>query len=110
MWLLETHYTRLRWFAVEDILRLGGYAILSHVWSSQEDTFQHVKELEGLPLEQRRSLLSHKIQGCCHYAASLGFSWVWIDTCCINKESTRVPSSIMHYSRALSYACLVRQR
>ena len=41
MWLLDTHYTQLRWFSFEEILNRGGYAILSHVWNSQEDTFQH---------------------------------------------------------------------
>ena len=30
----------------------------------------------------------NKIYGCCKEAKALGFSYVWIDTCCINKDSS----------------------
>ncbi|KAH0537946.1 hypothetical protein FGG08_005396 [Glutinoglossum americanum] len=29
-----------------------------------------------------------KIEGCCAEASRLGFTYVWIDTCCINKDSS----------------------
>jgi N-acetyl-beta-hexosaminidase len=32
--------------------------------------------------------LSSKVQSYCEYAAFLGFKWVWIDTCCIDKSSS----------------------
>lgn len=28
-----------------------------------------------------------KVQGCCQQAKTEGFEWVWIDSCCINKDS-----------------------
>lgn len=60
------------------------YAILSHTWGSDEVLYQDI--LKGFC-----SVASHpgfsKVQGCCAQARSVGFQWVWIDTCCIDKTS-----------------------
>ena len=64
---------------------------MSHVWGrpEEEDTFVHVRGLSGAPIEERWSKLSPKVRDCCTYTAGrLGFEWVWIDTCCIDKSSS----------------------
>lgn len=75
------------------------YAILSHRWgdsevtlrefNKQRDTFRsftlfqaHYKKLQ----DQHTGLW--KIIRCCQLAAEHGFTWVWIDTCCIDKSSS----------------------
>jgi hypothetical protein len=83
MWLLNTSCAELQWF----IYRVD-YAILSHVWSKNEDTFQHIKGLVCMQFKERWSHVSPKVAKCCKYAKGLGFEWVWIDTCCIDKSSS----------------------
>ena len=60
-----------------------GYAILSHRWEGAEVSFQ-----EFLDPKVRRSPRSAKIRRLCDFAKLLGFEWVWIDTCCIDKRSS----------------------
>jgi hypothetical protein len=81
------------------------YAILSHVWGEKEDTFQGIQSLAELPAEIRWLRVSPKVRNCCKYAKSLGFEWVWIDTCCIDKSSSAelseaINSMYQWYSRA----------
>lgn len=59
------------------------YAILSHTWDKQELLFDDMKrsDPEGLPGFE-------KVDKCCKLAASRGFEYVWIDTCCIDKNSS----------------------
>ncbi|KAI0509022.1 hypothetical protein F5B22DRAFT_638388 [Xylaria bambusicola] len=70
--------------------RQEGYAILSHRWIGLEITFD---ELKNYTVELRtgsRPLSSpqaDKIRGACEAARNQGISWMWIDTCCINKNS-----------------------
>ncbi|KAJ5710543.1 hypothetical protein N7488_004699 [Penicillium malachiteum] len=64
----------------------GGYAILSHRWvAGQEISFQEM-------LQPNRDTVSKtgytKIKGFCERAAFNNFQYAWIDTCCINKESS----------------------
>jgi len=59
------------------------YAILSHTWGEGEVTFQDFTSEErtkrkGWP----------KVDHCCRLAARDGWSWVWIDTCCIDKSDS----------------------
>lgn len=65
------------------------YAILSHRWVGQEITFNqikaHVAELKSR--KPQATLQLEKIRRSCETAQSLGFDWIWIDTCCINKTS-----------------------
>ena len=65
------------------------YAILSHTWGEGEVSFQ---ELQKAKLDQSNMLNSskgyQKIKDCCKLAASDGWQYVWIDTCCIDKTSS----------------------
>ncbi|KAE8352138.1 hypothetical protein BDV28DRAFT_135709 [Aspergillus coremiiformis] len=59
------------------------YAILSHRWTKTEISFQDIlhnrkKETEGY----------RKVEQFCAVANQNGFEYAWIDTCCINKESS----------------------
>jgi hypothetical protein len=58
------------------------YAILSHRWGDEEVSFQDMQA-------QRSSKRDYsKISRFCDRAAQDGFAYAWIDTCCINKESS----------------------
>ena len=59
------------------------YAILSHRWGDDEVTFQEFRK--GKKQEGQGYT---KIRRCCALAWNRGFTWVWIDTCCIDKKSS----------------------
>ena len=92
MWLLSTDRAELHYFVSAEKVP-GGYAILSHVWETQEHTFQAIQALRtqcegsgGNP----RDLLDpqDKIRRFCEIAQSHGYQWAWADTCCIDKTSS----------------------
>ncbi|KAH9935205.1 HET-domain-containing protein [Epithele typhae] len=94
MWLLKTARAELHYF-FEPGAVYGGYAALSHTWSQDpahpEQSFQDLqaiiarcKETDANP----RDVVCDKIRMCCITAERDGYKWVWIDTCCINKESS----------------------
>ncbi|RPD76184.1 HET-domain-containing protein [Lentinus tigrinus ALCF2SS1-7] len=92
MWLLSTDRAELHYYVSPEEVP-DGYAILSHVWDKKEHTFQEIKALstrcEGTDTNPRDLLHpSDKIRRCCEVAASHGYRWVWIDTCCIDKTSS----------------------
>lgn len=60
------------------------YAILSHRWEEEEVTFRDIQDIETA------SCLKgfEKIQNTCQQASKDGYHYAWIDTCCINKESS----------------------
>lgn len=61
------------------------YAILSHTWDGEEVTLQELQD----PLVNERSKKGwDKIEKCCLQAVKDGFEWVWIDSCCIDKNSS----------------------
>jgi hypothetical protein len=60
------------------------YAILSHVWGQEEVTFNDIATLEKA--EQMKGFA--KIVGACKTAFKNELQYIWIDTCCINKESS----------------------
>ncbi|KAI0664360.1 hypothetical protein C8Q70DRAFT_232083 [Cubamyces menziesii] len=72
MWLLQTSDATLHFF---DAGKIPSYAILSHVWREEEQSFQDVMALRAASREVR-------------YGAGAGYHWVWIDTCCIDKSSS----------------------
>ncbi|EIW61724.1 HET-domain-containing protein [Trametes versicolor FP-101664 SS1] len=77
----------LRYF--NDVKEVNGrYAILSHVWEQPEQSFQEIRQLqyEGASLHDPR--ICDKILGAINAARLLGFYWIWIDTCCIDKTSS----------------------
>ncbi|KAH9920850.1 heterokaryon incompatibility protein-domain-containing protein [Epithele typhae] len=112
MWLLRADDAALvRFNSPEDVPE--GYAILSHVWGDQEDSFQQVQLLNSQSFQpgcSTRDLLSPKIRMCCMLAESYGYRWIWADTTCINKESSAelsegINSMFSYY--AASQICVV---
>ena len=89
MWVLETSTLRLRFFPSPDKVP-GGYVILSHTWAGEEQSFQQLQEINRRDIsdKERRALVSVKIRKFCHLADDEGYSWGWIDTCCIDKTSS----------------------
>jgi hypothetical protein len=98
MRLIETTTLRLVNFYDGNI---PSYAILSHTWGSEEDevTFQEFRDLPTGRL--KKSVMSGplanavtkkpgfvKIRGAAELAASRGHTYLWIDTCCIDKTSS----------------------
>ncbi|KAI6041053.1 heterokaryon incompatibility protein-domain-containing protein, partial [Pisolithus marmoratus] len=73
------------------------YAILSHCWGVEEEgeqevLFEDMKQLLIVSDEERKEIRTRtgymKIIDTCRQAQKDGLEWVWIDTCCINKESS----------------------
>ncbi|KAI0769311.1 HET-domain-containing protein [Trametes elegans] len=102
MWLLETSTGKLHYFP--DPSRVN-YAILSHVWiPGKEQTFQDLQALHTLSAKERWTHrldrvarrprptalagASEKIRECCAFARARDYSWLWVDTCCIDKTSS----------------------
>lgn len=59
------------------------YAILSHTWEDDECTFQDLCAGSG---KGKRGWL--KVRNACAQALKDGLEYIWIDTVCINKESS----------------------
>ncbi|KAK7442000.1 hypothetical protein VKT23_016278 [Stygiomarasmius scandens] len=60
------------------------YAILSHTWQGEQVVFQDMHDLAIA----KRKVGWVKIVNACAYARKYDFEWIWIDSCCINKESS----------------------
>ncbi|KAF5344936.1 hypothetical protein D9758_011568 [Tetrapyrgos nigripes] len=80
MRLLNTQTLKLQEFDT-DIPR---YAILSHRWEKEEVTFQDIQNLQTASLKAGYA----KVWNACARARNYDFEWIWIDSCCINKESS----------------------
>ncbi|KAF5357329.1 hypothetical protein D9758_005961 [Tetrapyrgos nigripes] len=67
---------------------LHGYSVLcyplSHTWEQEEVTFQ---DIQNLKTAQSKAGW-HKVKNACLRARRYHFDWIWIDSCCINKESS----------------------
>ncbi|PIL26188.1 hypothetical protein GSI_11943 [Ganoderma sinense ZZ0214-1] len=92
MWLLSTDRAELHFFATPQDVP-DGYAILSHVWDMDgpEQSFQDTELLAAKysgPTDSPRKHASRKVRECCKLAQKHGFSWLWIDTWCIDKRSS----------------------
>jgi hypothetical protein len=66
------------------------YVILSHRWSTEEVTFADISKA---PILDRQSQARTKkgftkIQGACKLAFEDGYTWIWMDSCCIDKSSS----------------------
>ncbi|KAM5354569.1 hypothetical protein ACJ41O_001216 [Fusarium nematophilum] len=75
------HTTRLE--VVSFDADLPTYSILSHTWEDEEITLRDLERgraegMKGYP----------KLQNACALAASQGYDYIWIDTCCIDKTSS----------------------
>ncbi|KAF4964048.1 hypothetical protein FSARC_7997 [Fusarium sarcochroum] len=67
--------------------KLPGYAILSHTWlvgDKEEVDFEDMER--GNPEAKVTSWL--KIRFCGEQAHKDGLEYFWVDTCCINKQSS----------------------
>ena len=59
------------------------YAILSHQWGAEEVTFEdlarpNVVQMQGFT----------KLYNACQLSRTLGYNYLWMDTCCIDKSSS----------------------
>ncbi|KAK7468399.1 hypothetical protein VKT23_002914 [Stygiomarasmius scandens] len=83
MRLLHTETLQLKEFFGKDI---PPYAALSHTWEeSQEVSFQEFQN----PTEDVKKRSGYtKILEACRLSYRYGFQYIWIDTCCINKDSS----------------------
>lgn len=77
----------------EDLARIK-YGILSHCWGDPKEEVQF-KEMDALirmggPVRKKLRQRSgyQKIHKSCEQAWKDGLAWLWVDTCCINKESS----------------------
>lgn len=61
------------------------YAILSHTWGSPDDEVSFSDVCQGKAESKK---LYEKVRKSCDLAASHGFEYIWIDTCCIDKSSS----------------------
>ena len=75
-------------FKLEEYLndKVQPYAILSHRWSDSEMSLLDMQSLQlGEPVNSQGFL---KIKYACEQAVKDGYDYVWVDTCCINKDSS----------------------
>ncbi len=90
MWLLSTARAELHSFASPEEVP-DGYAVLSHVWDGEEQSFQDVQRIHRKCAKKGknpRDFVCEKTRRCCELAESHGYKWVWIDICCIDKTSS----------------------
>jgi hypothetical protein len=72
------------------------YAILSHTWGQEEITLQDLKRMKGkVPhaLDKKKRAVADKqgfikVKNAAALAVNRGYSYIWIDTCCIDKTSS----------------------
>ncbi|KAF2726560.1 hypothetical protein EJ04DRAFT_397086, partial [Polyplosphaeria fusca] len=62
------------------------YMILSHRWRDEEVSFADMMDPAGSKAQSKKGFA--KIEASCHKALQLGYSYAWIDTCCIDKSSS----------------------
>jgi hypothetical protein len=77
----------------EDDRKTPPYAILSHTWSGAEVSMQEYQDCIAARNHQedgqlRSRLGFQKIDAVCKLAAKRQLSYVWVDTCCIDKASS----------------------
>ena len=81
---LNVHDLTLRKF---NNANLPKYAITSHRWAEDEEA--SIKDLpDGLDMSKSGH---RKVKGCAEYVRKNveGIEWIWIDTCCINQDSSQ---------------------
>ncbi|PKS07150.1 hypothetical protein jhhlp_005750 [Lomentospora prolificans] len=81
MRLIDTSTLKLQFFASD----VPPYAILSHTWGDGEVAFQDMQR--GRAFASRLQGFA-KIEDCCRQAKRDGYAWAWVDTCCIDKQSS----------------------
>ncbi|KAK3316814.1 heterokaryon incompatibility protein-domain-containing protein [Apodospora peruviana] len=81
MWLINTTTRELEYFVNPD---KGSYAILSHTWGDGEVSFQEYRAREEFQHKEGMD----KINMTCVLASAWGLQYAWVDTCCIDKQSS----------------------
>jgi hypothetical protein len=62
------------------------YAILSHTWEDEEISFRDLHFASGVGWRAKKAF--YKVERACQQALKDGYKYIWIDTCCINKDSS----------------------
>jgi hypothetical protein len=83
MWLINTETYKLEEFLSEK--DRPKYSILSHRWRDGEEIT--LQDMLSMGVNQRKNGIA-KIIRCCDLARSQRIPYAWVDTCCINKESS----------------------
>lgn len=95
---------------VEFMGKTPPYVALSHTWEDEEVTFQEMSIAGGQAAERKKRFV--KIRETCAIALRQGYTWAWVDTCCIDKTSSAelseaINSMFMWYRKcAVCYAFL----
>lgn len=84
MRLLNAHDLTLAYF--NDERHVPDYAILSHTWSNDEVSLKDITELSPDQLIKKRGY--EKVKTSCSKALEWGLKWIWIDTLCIDQNSS----------------------
>lgn len=83
MYLLNTNTLKIELFP-------GGspppYAILSHTWEKEEILFRDIQTDEWRSEPRKQG--ADKVENACRQARDHGFCYIWIDSCCIDKDSS----------------------
>ncbi|KAI1489839.1 HET-domain-containing protein [Biscogniauxia mediterranea] len=109
MWLLDTITLCLTQITLGPSLIPVPYAILSHVWGDEEEEVSFYEVQEQTPAAKQKAGWK-KMINFCNKARELGFGYVWIDTCCIDKRSSAdlsedINSMYTYYRKSL--ACFI---
>ncbi|KAL4065645.1 heterokaryon incompatibility protein-domain-containing protein [Scleroderma yunnanense] len=68
------------------------YAILSHRWIGKEVDYKEIIKLARMNKSDQKAVRDRdgykKILSSCEQAKRDGYSWLWVDTCCIDKRSS----------------------
>ncbi|THV01221.1 HET-domain-containing protein [Dendrothele bispora CBS 962.96] len=70
---------------VEFFRDIPPYVILSHTWGPEEVSFQDLRDPVG---KAKQMAGYYKIEKSCELARRYHFDYIWIDTCCIDKQSS----------------------
>src|SRR6187551_465394 len=84
MWLLDVQTLKLHEFIGD---KTPPYTILSHTWGLTEDEVSF-SDMRGAPETARAKSGFDKIQKVCEAALKARHSYVWVDSCCIDKSSS----------------------
>lgn len=105
------HTTSLKFHEVSDFdlhKSKNSYSILSHRWTWGDDEIAYVDVL-SMDSEVKAKGGYAKFTGACALAKKLGYDFLWIDTCCINKtDSVEMGEAInsMYRWYAMSKVCI----
>lgn len=69
----------------DDEEKRSRYCILSHRWGTDEVLYKDLLDSSTKPTAKTGW---PKVAGACNLAKRLGYEWIWIDTCCIDKSSS----------------------